>query len=226
MTTPLKITSLVIALFELCAVATLAGPSSASDGRQIGIWSEKGRIPQVVDGATADVVAPDGGYAVRGTANGLQLVDVNGKVDALPILATAPLWEVIWAPNSKSFAINASDGGTVGTWDSVVYRLDHAPPFASLDVSSLARAASADLPQCREREDLNVAVVGWAADGAEVLVVAEVPPHSSCMNMGDVVGFRISVRLGKILEQLPEQALRQQWGPVLGCRFQQACRLN
>jgi hypothetical protein len=66
---------------------------------------------------------------------------------------------------------------------------------------------------------LNVGVVGFSGDSKEVLVIAEVPPHSSCQNMGEVLGFCIALQAKEVVARLPEKAARRAWTGLLGPRL-------
>jgi len=138
----------------------------------------------------------------------------------LPVVATPPLWEVVWAPNSKFVAINASDGGVVGTWDATIYELNDEGHPTDFALSDLVRKAAGTLPNCASPEDVNVAVAGWTDPGTNALVIVEVPPHSSCKNGGALMGFRVAIESHQIVERLSEMQLRQRWATLLGPRFQ------
>jgi hypothetical protein len=189
----------------------------AAHVRADGIWSNEGRVPSVASGALA---APDATRSIVATGEGLRLADSAGGTSyLLPVLALPPLWEVLWTPNSRYVAINWSDGGAVGTWDSTIFRIARSGKAEPLAVSAIIRRASASLANCYAQEAANVGVVGWEHNGAIALVAAEVPPHSSCKNMGRSRGFRIALASQKIVETLSESALRKRWSTKLGPRL-------
>jgi hypothetical protein len=66
---------------------------------------------------------------------------------------------------------------------------------------------------------VNLGVATWLNGGKGVLVILEVPPHSSCRNMGALVGYEVSLADLKIVERLPEATLRARSGGSLGSRF-------
>ena len=127
--------------------------------------------------------------------------------------------EVLWSPDSQRFALNVSDGGVVGGWFAKVYWIDESGGVNQIDIGSEVLRLANSLPRCEEREDANIGVVAWLDGGKELLLVAEVPPHSSCRNMGALQGFRVSATTGVVVEHISERQLRQKWNATLGCRF-------
>lgn len=185
----------------------------------VGIWSQKGMSPVVNSAKSQSSFAPGGRMKIVGTEAGLRLDSVGSRQVLLPVVATAPLWEVIWAPSAKYVAVNASDGGVVGTWDATIYDLHHEGNPAEILIGDLIRTAAGSWPNCESPEDVNVAVVGWTNQSAEALVIAEVPPHSTCVNGGALTGFRVEIKSKRIVGRLSEVQLRKRWAALLGPRF-------
>ncbi|TRX73082.1 hypothetical protein [Pseudomonas mangiferae] len=129
------------------------------------------------------------------------------------------LMEISWAPNSNAFSINVSDGGGVGSWGVDYYTVDGNGLPQKHDVTIQVSKASEKLAKCDEQEEPNIAMLSWLNNGQGALMVAEVPPHSSCSNMGALQGYRVNLSGGEILEVLSESELRQKWGRVLGDRI-------
>jgi hypothetical protein len=185
-----------------------------------GIWSRTGGIPSVEAEARQNILAPDAKHFIRATRDGLRLGNSTGEtLQSLPTAAFPPLWEVVWAPDSRKVAVNFSDGGAGGTWDADIFEMDSAGHLVVFRVSDLIRNAAKSFPICESPEDVNVALVGWSARGDAALLVAEVPPHSSCKNMGAVRGFMVSLVSKKIVQVMPESLLRRKWAKVIGERL-------
>lgn len=202
------------------AVIILLGLLSPALVLAQGIWSASGIVPSVAIAAKQTVMAPDGKQFVRATTHGLLLGNRhNATQQPLPIPALPPLWEVVWAPDSRWVAVNFSDGGAVGTWDTEIFATNPTGLLRPLAVSTLIRHAAHALPICKPAEEINVALLGWSKQGDSALLVAEVPPHSSCDNMGALQGLELSLTTGKIVAQLSETELRQQWQRQLGTRL-------
>lgn len=201
-------------------VMMLTGLLYALSARADGIWSITGQIPSAGVGASRNIWSPDALRFVRGTPEGLRLGEKNSpSVQTLQTAAMPPLWEVVWSPDSKRFAVNLSDGGAVGTWDADIFDIDATGHARALGISELIRHAAKALPLCLSPEHVNVAVLGWDADGDVVFLVAEVPPHSSCQNMGALQGFKVALPSKKILDVVPEPALRHRWRHLFGTRL-------
>jgi hypothetical protein len=129
-----------------------------------------------------------------------------------------PLTEVLWAPSSRAFVITASDGGLVGTWHAHFYLVDAAGRPIKRDLASLISEAERPFAHCDGGEDVNIGAAGWLRDSRELLVVAEVPPHSYCANLGALRGFLIDVTTWK-LQRIGEHTLRSKFASFLGSRL-------
>lgn len=210
----------VLGLVTLQMLVVLLGLFGARPSVAEGIWSKGGKAPATNAVDELRVPSPDRTRSVVGTREGLRLDEGAGESSvALPVVALLPLWEVVWAPDSLFVAVNASDGGAVGTWDATIFNVRPTGSIATFLVSSLVRRAAHTFAKCESPEDVNVALVGWEDNGAIAHVVAEVPPHSSCKNMGSLRGYRVAVKSERILESLGESSLRKRWSAELGSRF-------
>ncbi len=185
-----------------------------------GVWAKSGRVPSVEIEGEQTVLSPNGRRSVVGTRDGLRLDERAGAASvALPVVALPPLWEVNWAPDSLFLAVNASDGGVVGTWDTTIFTLRTDGLVTAFPMSSLIRRAAHTFAKCDSPEEVNVALVAWEKTGVIAHIVAEVPPHSSCRNMGSLRGYRVEVKSERILEVLSEPNLKKRWAEELGLRF-------
>jgi hypothetical protein len=101
-------------------------------------------------------------------------------------------------------------------WDVDIFEVNSAGQVLRFKVSELIRSAARSFPVCDAPEDVNVALVSWSPQADIALLVAEVPPHSSCKNMGALRGFRIALMSKKILEVMPEPVLRRKWAHIMG----------
>jgi hypothetical protein len=128
------------------------------------------------------------------------------------------LAELLWAPDSSAFVVTESDGGWVGSWLVNVYRID-GDTVAKLDVSQAVTDVFQKRYPCVEPETPNVGAVAWLEGSKRLLLVAEVPPHSSCHEMGKLGGFVVEVPGGRIVQEYSEAELRDKWGKYLGIRL-------
>lgn len=154
----------------------LAGHSPLGEG-QSGYWS-----PDAKKLYLERAISPDGtsSLALKGGQLVLTRQGVARSVETPYAPATV---EALWSRDGRHVAVTGSDGGAAGTWSVTV--LDS----RGRDVGgALAKAVSrlgAGLARCNEPEALNVTAAGWARTGLGLVLRIEVPPHSSCTNMGE-----------------------------------------
>ena len=210
----------VTAAFVFAQAAMADG--TASSNCCSGLWAASGKPPYVEPHLTpSEIPAPKGMISIKAVGSHLSgnLVVVGRKrsVRLRQLMVNPPLTEVLWSPDSRNFVINVSDGGLVGGWDTYFYSLDQDEYPVFRDVESLIRPLADTFPHCDDAEEPNIGAAAWLENGKELLLVAQAPPHSSCRNMGAIVGFRISVDSWKVIERIPENELRKKWGKILGC---------
>ena len=175
----------------------------------------------VIDEIPVNVPSPNGRFIVTGAHLDLAFT-ANGKRTLLNIpMLNVPLMEVLWSPDSRGFAVTVSDGGLVGTFETHVYLIDvnGKPVYQNIQkvVSPIATKKQRCIP---DDETANIGVAAWLKGSREVLIVAEVPPHSSCRNMGDIGGFIVDVKSKKVGKRISEKELWSKWAKFLGCRFE------
>jgi hypothetical protein len=150
-------------------------------------------------------------------------VSVFVKADGRRLLGTenegvSTLAELAWASDSTAFYMTQSLGGAVGEWRVAVYEVEK-ESVRVRDVTQEVMKQFKKHYKCKEPEEPNVGAVKWLNGSKELLVIAEVPPHSSCPEMGKVRGYLVEVLSGKITQEFGERELRARWGRYLGQRF-------
>lgn len=163
------------------------------------------------------LASPDGRLFVREQAGELVLQAKDGQTTKLGVMAQPGLTEVLWSADSRQLAINTSDGGVVGTWEAKLFTIDTQGIPEALALSDTLTKTMTKQLRCKSQEVANMAVLAWSGD--EVLFLAEVPPHSSCANMGQILGFRVALKSKKLMEVFSEKSLRANRQKLLGCRF-------
>jgi hypothetical protein len=128
------------------------------------------------------------------------------------------LAELQWSPDSTAFFITESSGGVVGDWHVIVY-LHDGRRVRRVDVSKTVLQSFQKHYRCQEPEVPNVGAVTWLHGAKHLLLVAEVPPHSSCLEMGKIRGYIVDIPTGRIRQEYSEKKLRAHWGVYLGRRF-------
>lgn len=126
--------------------------------------------------------------------------------------------ELLWSDASNGFAITQSDGGLVGHWYVFLYLFKQGKviPF---QVGTQVLKSFGKRFTCSPPEEAYVAAVKWLAHGKQQQLVAEVPPHSDCPDMGMLRGYVVAVPSGKILKQYTEKQLLSKWRHYLGERL-------
>lgn len=191
-----------------------------SDARTTGAqWSNHatallGRGPM----RCAEIPSPDASLSVL-VGQLSFAVAASGRVLSGPDNADVQaLAELSWAPDSRAFFVTESHGGWVGEWRVSVFTITGGS-VQRLDVTRAVVDAFRKRYACHEPEDPNVGAVTWVRGSSQLLVVAEVPPHSSCPDMGMVRGYVVEVPGGTIVSELTEEELRAKWVQHLGVRL-------
>jgi len=130
----------------------------------------------------------------------------------------AKLAELRWSADSAAFFVTQSYGGEVGEWLVWVYRIQGDRVQRTSVTQEVAREFKKHY-RCREPEEPNIGAVKWLEGSNKLLLVAEVPPHSSCPEMGKVKGYVVEVPGGRIVQEFGDRELSLRWGRELGRRL-------
>jgi hypothetical protein len=124
--------------------------------------------------------------------------------------------EIGWSPTSTLFFVTYSDGGAVGTYHVSVYRIS-AGRMEKIDPTGAVRwDFQRHYPKCDSPEQPNIAGVAWSADSTELLVAAQVLPHSNCDNMGTFNLYTVAVSNGRIIDRIPQLPAKASLYGILG----------
>ncbi|HTE40223.1 MAG TPA: hypothetical protein VK629_05310 [Steroidobacteraceae bacterium] len=188
----------------------LSGSATAQLSECRGIWSARGQQPHVGDAFTADAVAsPDKQYTVAVTEESIALT-VGAQSTQLPVPVNTALMEIVWAPNSRSFAINVSEGDHAGRWQAHLFAIDGGGLPRAIALEEALKA----LPACASKA--NVALVAWLEEGQEALLVFETLT-GLCQAKDSQLAVRVNLA-GKVVESVTADVMRQRWASGLGCR--------
>jgi hypothetical protein len=125
--------------------------------------------------------------------------------------------ELIWSPDSTVFAVTQTDGGAVGTWFVTLFLVEKGRVRHMIVAKEVVTHAHKRFT-CVEPQPPNVAAVTWVNGSRHLLLVAEVPPHSNCHEMGRTFGYLVSVPTGRIVREISARELEERWGKSLGER--------
>jgi hypothetical protein len=133
-----------------------------------------------------------------------RVINAGSEIGDVKISDLSSNIEILWAPNSKMFAVNYSDGGAEGTFHAHVYRLDAGK------ITEFAQPVKAALDEfkqqfnCSTRGD-NVFVEAWTADSQGLLVVGQVYATSDCgENRGLEKGYLVDFN-GNVLRRYDDK---------------------
>ena len=192
---------------------------------QPGLWSKEAIVLSYVEGnRRLKLLSLDGEKAVSIEDTALA-VEINGKrARGTESYGVGTLAELAWSPDSRAFFVTQSDGGNVGTWYVDVFLLSKVG-IRRVDIAKQAKKEFMTTYKCvtagdpTANEQPNIAALKWLNGSNKLLLVAEVPPHSSCPEMGKLMGYVVSVPSGRVLQRYKERELRKTWSPVFGERL-------
>ena len=164
-----------------------------------------------------EVLYQDGGAYLRVTQHGQAAREIR---DAF----TSPHSDLLWAPDSKAFLVDAGEGMTSPSFVQV-YTLDD-PQLRAVDITHEVeqdmvktfppcKALFIEPSTCRKIEkqpDYNMTAITWTKDSSAVVVLAQVPCTSnyggiSCQSMG----YEVEVPSGKILKRIPPRDFKKNY---------------
>jgi len=144
-----------------------------------------------------------------------KLIMKSEEVELDPVM---DLTEILWSSDSKAFSVTQSLGGAVGEWITDVY-LIRSKDVKKINLGKEFNVTFNKKLQCSDSENVNVGFVSWLQKSQTALVLTEVPPHSTCKDMGKIVGYIIDFYNIKIIRVLNEKQIRLKYGKILGTRF-------
>jgi len=223
----LRITNSLLLVLYLSASAVAQDFMSPQPGEwsanSIRLWPVNVSIDQRPSGVV--VKSPRSRYAFTVTVKDLSEVKLTDlakqKVVGTFPLMNLSLSEILWSPDERTFALTQSDGGWVGTWNLSIGQISDEGTLSFLneiDKVILADFKKRILPKDCADEYPNVAAVAWV-DSNKLLLVGEVPPHSSCSKMSAIFGYVVEIPSEKILNRIDENTLSNEWKAWLGPRL-------
>jgi hypothetical protein len=167
------------------------------------------------------VRSPDGRLAIEVGDVELRVVTTSGDSTVyLDPRGVSSLAEVLWAQDSQAVFVTESDGGSVGTWSITVLRFSP----EGVEKTNPGSRALADFkqkyPNCPD-EYPNVAGVGWLHESQDLLLIVEMPCHSSCQDMCKFLGYIVNPDNGKIKKRLNANEVRARFRAMIGPRLRE-----
>jgi hypothetical protein len=119
----------------------------------------------------------------------------------------------------QSFFVTYSDGGVIGTFHVLVYRVDMSGVHKSEPIRNKAKLFR---PDCITGDYPNVGAIQWGVDSSTLIIAVEVPGHSGCVDMGTFKAFEVSLADGKHLKEYGQLDAKRVFAKTLGVLLQNA----
>lgn len=217
---------------QLILALTIAGACGAnnadlSDGSSCGPgrWSRAATALCFSDGIRqVSIPAPAGERVAQVSGYKISILESGKALAGLDQEGVFSLAELGWSDDGRALFVSESEGGIVGTWMTVVYLVE-GDGVARVTVGEEVREHFMQRYQCEvaddpeSNEEPNIAAITWLDGSRRLLMVAEVPPHSSCAQMGWFMGYEIAVPSGDIVQTYETAELVKRWRPELGKRL-------
>ena len=207
---------LVLLLVLLPAFASADKPTWARKGTGFAGVCRSGncrplRIVAPDKSSVVEVLYQDGNAYLRVTGPGKQVREIRD-------VSSSPSNDFLWAPDSKAFFVDGSEGMTSPAF-AQVYMLDDAQ-LRPLDVTRQVeqdmvktyppcKAVYLDPASCRKIEqnpEYNLTAIDWIEDSSAMVVMAEVPCTSNYGGiMCQAMGYEVEVPSGKILQRMTQR---------------------
>lgn len=229
---------MILRRHRLAFVLLLLIPSAAFAGKPNWVKHATGFAGQCQAGCPSPhIVAPDKTTAVEvlyqeGGAY-LRVTQAGKPAREIHDVFTSPRNDLLWAPDSKAFVVDAGEGMTSPAFvqlylleDSELRSLD-VTHYAELDMVKTfppCQAMFIEPAPCRRIEaepNFNMMAITWAKDSSSLVLLAQVPCTSnyggiSCQSMG----YEVEVPSGKILKRIAPQEFRKQYQKFLEQKYE------
>ncbi|APG03686.1 hypothetical protein BJI69_07045 [Luteibacter rhizovicinus DSM 16549] len=202
--------------FAALALCVNAGTCMAKGN----LWAAAGQTFQFSNNI-GEWKSPDGSAQIRSDDTDVTLKLYGSVLDIADIYGSPWLSEAVWSGEARGVFVNASDGGTVGTWRTRAF-VEAGGRVREIAVQKAIRTAHAITSTCT----LNVVSVGWIDSGDALLVMEQVPNSSGCSHMSKAVFFVIDVKTGKIRETLTPTEAKARYSDVFGARVDDTLTLQ
>jgi hypothetical protein len=127
--------------------------------------------------------------------------------------------EVAWAQDSSAFFVTYSDGGAVGTYHVLIYRVDDNGLHSYEPIENGRKLFP---PYCFDPERPNVGAIRWGSDSSSIFIAIEVPPHGSCASMGTFRAFEIRLPEAQVVREYNQLEAKKLFWPSLGVELRNA----
>ncbi len=223
--------SVILLLLMLPALASAEKPTWARKGTGFAGVCRSGncrplRIVAPDKKSVVEVLYQDGNAYLRITGPDKQVREIRD-------VSSSPANDLQWAPDSKAFFVDGSEGIPSPSYVQV-FMLDDAQ-LRPVDVTRQVeqdmvntyppcKAFYLDAASCREIErdpGYNLTAIDWVDDSSTLVVMAQVPCTSNFGGiMCQVMGYEVEVPSGKILQRMTPAEFKAKWQKSMAQRLQ------
>jgi len=129
--------------------------------------------------------------------------------------------ELLWASDSRAFAVTTSDQGANGHFRTMVFARG-AKGLRMRDVSPLIVRAFGHPVKCGWPEEPNVAALKWLDGSSRLIIVGEIVAHSNCDSFGTFRAYEVDWRSMRIVRSYDQLAAKKLFGAAMGIELRDA----
>jgi len=129
--------------------------------------------------------------------------------------------EILWSPDSGSFAITGSNGGANGQYEADVVFV-YAGHIKVVKLTLLIERAFGHPVDCWTPEVPNVGATRWLVPSKKLLVAAEIAHHSNCDSFGTFRAYVVDLSGPLVVRSINQIRTRKLYGEDLGEELAQA----
>lgn len=192
---------LVIAIFGWTDTQAQTQTQSPASGGEWGSFAAIGSqgVSSLPETGIKRLYAPNQSSFIKMTPESVSLVAPNGsKTDLSNFIGSMNLTEFKYTDDSTAVFMNSSLGGFTGDWHTHIYRFKNGK---AQEFNILKVLKASGLPKSSEDCDPNIYSIAWLRKNSQLLVIAEIPPSSSCgVNMGLSRGYVVDLDHNRVIE--------------------------
>lgn len=127
-----------------------------------------------------------------------------------------PNGELLWAPDSTAIAVTSDNGAIDGQYEtSIMVKPEKGRHWRETDITDRIAKLFKPHMDCEEDEDPNVGAIGFTS-GQRLIVAAQVPRRSSCVDRGSFAAYIVDVDSGEVLMELSQKQVEARYRRMLG----------
>jgi hypothetical protein len=130
--------------------------------------------------------------------------------------------ELLWAPDSKAFAVTTWDGASGFGVYTRIYRWTRQERVKEVNITPTVFNAFGHPVRCEPPMAPNTGTVEWLKDSKRILVAAQVVPVSVCDSMGMFKLYELDLSTMHVVRVYNQIAAKRDFGNLLGCSLRAA----